>query len=363
MTISKKLSPLLERVLETARWAPSGDNIQCWCFEITDENSFIIHSKDSSDHVVYDLQGHATWLAVGCLLEAISIAAAEEGMIADFTPVDCSVEQEIRIKAKLLHKTDIVKDSLFNQITRRCVQRKPMGTKPLSNDEKVQFEQSIPEGYSVIWLEGKDIKQQVAKFMFGNADTRYSMKEGYEVHSKIIDWRPQYRQFSPDMIPPLALGLDWLNIALTKWSLKSWSRFHFLEKYLAGTVLPRLLMDYRTSIKCSAHFVIVANEPPKTHLDYHNAGRAVMRFWLTASKLNLGFQPEQTPVIFSEYLRNDIKFSTNPYTMRKAEMMDREFQRLIGESNVTRSIYMGRIGRSELPSSRSIRKPLAELII
>ncbi|EWH11131.1 molybdopterin/thiamine biosynthesis family protein [Catenovulum agarivorans DS-2] len=363
MKPSVTISPLLTKVLDSARWAPSGDNVQCWRFEITGEHTFVIHGKDTSDHVVYDLEGHASWLAVGCLLEAIDLSAAHEGYEAVFQHIDCELPQEIRIGVELSERPGIAQDPLYSQIIRRCVQRKPMGTTPLSSAEKKAFEQSLPNGFEVIWLEGDRVKQQVAKFMYGNADTRYSMKEGYEVHSKIIDWRPECRRYSPDLIPPLALGLDAINIALTKWSLKSWSRFHFLEKYLAGTVLPRLLMDYRTSIKCSAHFVIVGDKTAKSQWDYHNAGRAVYRFWLTAAQLNLGFQPEQTPVIFSEYIRNGVEFSENPYTNQNADKMDQVFKQLIGEDKVQRSVYMGRVGRSELPTSRSVRKPLTELLL
>ena len=45
----------IERILDLARWAPSGDNTQPWRFEPVDETRFLIHAHDTRDWCVYDL--------------------------------------------------------------------------------------------------------------------------------------------------------------------------------------------------------------------------------------------------------------------------------------------------------------------
>ena len=75
----------LQRILERARWAPSGDNTQPWRFEILGEDHVVVHGYDTRDHVVYDLDGHASQLAVGALLETIQIAATEEACVTHIT--------------------------------------------------------------------------------------------------------------------------------------------------------------------------------------------------------------------------------------------------------------------------------------
>ena len=54
--------------------------------------------------------------------------------------------------------------------------------------------------------------------------------------------------------------------------------------------------------------------------DYVAGGRAMQRFWLEATRQGLQFQPEMTPLIFSRYVAQDLRFTE----------VDRE-QRLAGE--------------------------------
>ena len=144
----------------------------------------------------------------------------------------------------------------------------------------------------------------MAKLLYGNAYTRLIMKEGYEVHSKIIDWG---KKFSIDKIPEQALGVDPATAKLMKWALASWQRFEFMAKYLGGTIAPRLQLDLVPALKCSAHFVLYSTGVvPATLEQQLEAGRALQRFWLTAAKLKLGFQPEQTPVIFSTHHLDEV---------------------------------------------------------
>jgi hypothetical protein len=55
----------LEQILDLARWAPSGDNTQPWRFVIEADNRVAVHGRDTRDHCVYDLDGHASQVALG----------------------------------------------------------------------------------------------------------------------------------------------------------------------------------------------------------------------------------------------------------------------------------------------------------
>ena len=71
-------SPILQ-VLDAARWAPSGDNVQAWRFEYRDARHAIIHAFDTRHTVVYDVDGRPSQIALGALLETAHIAAAALG--------------------------------------------------------------------------------------------------------------------------------------------------------------------------------------------------------------------------------------------------------------------------------------------
>ncbi len=348
----------IERIIEAGRWAPSGDNTQPWRFEVLSNNEFRIEGHDTRDWVVYDLEGRASQLAIGCMFENMFIAGRELGY--ELNVSECSDFSDIKpIFRVKLSPVERVGDPLYANIWTRTVQRRPMGTDLLNLSEKKCLEDSLPEGFKVVWLESKQERSKAAKLMYGNAYTRLSMKEGFEVHSKILDWG---KATSEDKIPDKSLGLDPLTLKLMKWSLQSWSRFNFMAKYLGGTIMPRIVLDYIPALKSCAHFIIVAEAEPRSIQDYIRAGRAVQRFWLTSDLLNLGFQPEQTPVIFSEYIRRGVKFTESQETIDNAVKIDLMLKELVGEDTVKKSVFMGRLGRSQRPASRSLRIPLSKLM-
>lgn len=356
-TTDSKILTIAEQVLDYARWAPSGDNAQCWRFELVNDTSFIIHATDTRQHVVYDLDGHSSHLAHGILLETIDIAASKFGLKAHIES-NLSNDEHIKISVTLEADSDITESGLLPYIKIRAVQRRAMGTRKLTLAEKRELESALDDGYNLQWFESFDQKLAIAKLNFVNAKTRLTMKEAFSVHKEIIEWKAQY---SETKIPEQALGVDWATARLMQWMFHSWSRIEFANKYLAGTVLPRIQLDFIPSLKSCAHFALQSKTPLSTTQEYIDAGRVLQRFWLTSAKLGLGFQPEQTPVIFSKYLTNNIHFAEDESVIKNAEKGKAMFEDIVKDSENT--VFLGRIGRGELPKSRSTRLPLEKLLI
>lgn len=348
---------LAEKILDIARWAPSGDNMQTWQFEVLTNDSFIVWGTDTREHCVYDSDGHSSHLAHGILLETISLAASHFGYKID---VDYNLEdpKKIKLSIKLIQDETINKDSLFHYIKSRTVQRRAMGARALQQFEKEQLENSLPNGYSIQWFESFSDKLSIAKLNFCNAKTRLTMPEAFQTHKEIIDW---HQQFSETKIPEQAIGVNWSTARLMQWMFKSWQRVKFVNTYLAGTILPRVQLDFIPSIRSSAHIALKAKQPPQSIQEYIEAGRAIQRFWLTSAQLGLGFQPEQTPVIFAKYIREGIEFTDDIQVRNNAIKGKAMFEKIVSDSNNV--AFLARVGRSESPKSRSLRKPLADLLI
>lgn len=347
---------IVEQVLDYARWAPSGDNAQCWRFELINEKSFIIHATDTRQQVVYDLDGHSSHLAHGILLETIDVAASKFGLRANVDS-DTSNDEHIKLSVTLEADNNITESSLLPYIKTRAVQRRAMGTQKLNTAEKKELENALDDGFNIQWFESLPQKLAIAKLNFINAKTRLTMKEAFSVHKEIIEWKAQY---SETKIPEQALGVDWVTARLMQWMFHSWSRIEFANKYLAGTVIPRIQLDFIPSLKSCAHFALQSKEPLSSTQEYIDAGRVLQRFWLTSAKLGLGFQPEQTPVIFSKYLTNNIHFAEDKSVVKNAEKGKVMFEKIV--KNAENTVFLGRIGRSQLPKSRSTRLPLEKLI-
>jgi len=351
---------LIENILENARWAPSGDNMQTWRFEIKSENQFVIHGYDTREHCVYDLQGHASQLAIGVLMESISIAASEFEHNAKFVLRKDSPADKPTIDVLLEKDESIRSDPLFSYLPIRSVQRRAFKTTPLTAEQKVELEVSVGKFYKIKWVEGWKARLSAAFLMFKNGRLRLILPEAFPTHSTIIEWNAR---FSKDKIPDKAVGLDPVAIGLMKWAIKSWGRVSFLNTYLAGTILPRIELDLWPGINCAAHFIIVAEKAPVSVEDYLDAGRSIQRFWLTATQLGLQLQPEMTPLIFSGYVRQDIQFTKEKSVFEYAQKLARRFDSLLGGVDLEDAVFIGRIGCGKAAYARSIRLAVNELLL
>lgn len=352
------MSSTMERILDLARWAPSGDNMQTWRFEIAGPDHLVVHAYDTRDHCVYDLDGHPSQIAFGTLLETITIAASAHGLRADITrrPAGRETHPEFDVR---FHADPAVKPSpLLQAIEERRVQRRPMKTTPLTAEHKRLLEATVGADYTLTWLESRDQKWQAAKLMYNNARLRLTMPEAFETHRSIIDW--ENRVESPDKVPANALGVDAMTLHLMKWAMVSWRRMSTVNT-LMGTWAPRLQMDLAPGMACAAHFVLKAKRAPASIDDYVAAGRALQRFWLTMTTLGLYMQPEMTPLIFSKYARENTRFTANARLEQAARDLQRQTEALIFDGQ-GHPVYMGRMGYGPRPTSRSVRRPVAELM-
>jgi len=349
---------VLEQVLDLARWAPSGDNTQPWRFEIVDGLKVVIHGFDTRDHCVYDLDGWPSQVSLGALLETMSIAASGHGLAMRSLRRDGLPDTNPTFDVEFVPDTACRADPLMACITQRSVQRRPLSSRALTPQEKQALEASVGHGHRIVWLEGLGARFRVARLMFSNAKLRLTMPEAYTVHRDIIQWNAR---FSQDRVPDQALGIDPLTSRLMRWALASWSRVDFLNTYLAGTLAPRVQMDFIPGLACAAHFLIKAKTPPRSIDEFVAGGRAVQRFWLTATQLGLFQQPEMTPLIFSSYVRNRIPFTRLTKLQDFARELEAQTRTVVG-SDVDHAVWMGRLGAGAAPTARSTRRPLDQLM-
>ncbi|MEF8738158.1 MAG: ThiF family adenylyltransferase [Candidatus Accumulibacter necessarius] len=350
----------IEKIVDLARWAPSGDNTQPWRFNILDDLRLVVHGFDTRDHCVYDLNGRPSQLAIGAMLETLRIAASGHALRTEIRRRSESEETHPIFDVHLLPAPEIAPSPLIPHITTRSVQRRAMATQMLTIDQKSALEASAGDGYMIVWLDGWRNRLKVARLLFATAKLRLTIPEAYAVHREVIDW--QNPQFSPDKVPSRAVGLDPFALTLMRWVMKSWKRVKFFNTYFAGTFLPRVELDLVPGLACAAHFLIVAKKaPPAVIDDYIAAGGAIQRFWLTAAGLGLSMQPEVTPLVFSAYHRAGTRFSAQDAAGEAARNIARSLSDLVSEDLARRAVFMGRIGVGKSVTARSLRLPLREL--
>ena len=355
----------IDQILDLARWAPSGDNTQPWRFELVGESSIAVHGVDTSRtraDCVYDLDGHPTQISIGAMIETLAIAASGFGLRAEGSrrpSPDGRDDMEPVFDIELVADSTLQPSALIDAIPRRSVQRRRFSTRALTPQEKQTLEASLPPGYHARWFEGAATRFRLAKLMFHSAKIRLTIEEAYRVHKAIIAWGCRY---SADRVPDQSLGADPLALKFMRWAMHDWQRVELLNRFAAGTWLPRLQMDFLPGLLSGAHVALVCDRAPVSIDDYVAAGRCVQRFWLTATLLGLQKQPEITPLIFARFARDGRAFSQAPHALPLAREVAARAASLIGH-DLPQVVWLARIGHAPPAASRSQRRSRTELIL
>lgn len=350
-------APNLLRILDLARWAPSGDNTQPWRLEVTGVDSFTLHGFDTRNHCVYDLDGRPSQLSLGAFVETAAIAASSQGLALHWRLREPLNEALPCIDLHVQQSQSITADPLVNAITLRSVHRRSLSTAAIEDWQWERLQQSMPPGYVLRRFEGWAARWDWARLLWANAGLRLRLPEAYSTHCAIIEWHARH---SKDRIPDLALGASPLTLLLMRHALVSWRRVDFLNRWLAGTFMPRVELDLLPALACGAHMAIVADRAPGGVGDHVEAGRAVQRFWLTATTLGLQHQPAATPLVFARYVRERRCFTSNSELHALAERNSVRLAELLGCDNV-RTVWLGRLGHGAPADARSMRLSVDEL--
>ncbi len=349
----------VEAILDLARWAPSGDNSQPWRFEVLAGDHVRVHAFDTRRHCVYDLEGRASQLAVGAMLETMRIAASIHGLATRAALRSDSSPEAPLVDVRFEASPGLGVDPLHAAIRERSVQRKSLSTLPLGAATRAALESAVGPGYSVVWFEGWRARLRLAWLAVRSAKIRLTIPEAYAVHREIIDWDAR---FSDDKVPDQALGADPLTLRSMKWALASWERVQLMNRWFGGTLGPRLQLDFIPGLRCAAHFAIVAERIPGDVGDHLAAGAAVQRFWLTATLQKLQLQPQYTPLVFAGYARVRLPFTSIEGARRRAAAIAGMLDRLFGAQAAPRVVFLGRLGSGPPARARSMRLPLEGLM-
>ncbi|MGD8325824.1 MAG: ThiF family adenylyltransferase [Sphingomonadales bacterium] len=351
----------IDHILNTARWAPSGDNSQPWRFEILSDDQFYIHGDLEAGNVYQFARAEPNWLALGMLIEAMVIEAKNWGLGLDWKLVEYGSEK-VQIFVTLT-KQETVADPLSQWIKSRSVDRRGYYRTAIANDKKRALAQTLGAGLSVEWHEGFAAKRFFARVMSIGTAIRLRIAETYEVHRQVIDWSGP---FSRTGLPAQATGLSLPLRLLMRWALQGYGRMRFLTQAMKGRWVAALDMDIIPAIQSAGFFII-----RKTDGDFNaaepeekiRAGQLVYRFWLEATQQALALQPAIAPLCFARYAQDETQFSTDRVAVKWAGKLLFLMRGKLGR--VDNIVFLGRIGtpRSFGCDTRSLRRSLDELVI
>lgn len=352
------ISEPLSSILDLARWAPSGDNIQPWRFEVLGEDRLRMHIRREND--IYDFGGAATRTTSGVMLETLRIAASCHLRGMKWV---LAIEEADKLQFNITFPTapGLTEHPLAAWIKRRSVDRRPYNMQALTQEQKTALQSAVGPDFQIRWFETLAERWSITRLNARATWLRLTLPETFAIHQRIIDWD---NDRSPDRVPSTAVGLDPLTRRLMRWVLSDWKRANFLNRYFAGPLTPVIEMDVLPGLRCAAHFAFTCPQAPTSRDEtYLAAGQALQRFWLTAASLGLVMQPAFATIAFAYYGEGASDFSSVPGAANKAKAIAHQFDTIFGFGS-EQIPFLGRIGRplGAPPRTRSVRLALQELL-
>ena len=326
---------------------------------MVDEAHIRVYGSDTRDHILYDFEGHPSHIAHGALLETIRIAATGFGLRSSWHALSDGDHRQPIYDVGFVADPALQKDPLLGCIESRMVQRRPMKTTPLTSAQRGALVDAVGPGYRVQLFESFSERKRIASLLWQSAYIRLTCPEAYPVHKEIIEW---HARFSKDRIPEQAVGVDPATARLMQWAMQSWERIAFLNRFLGGTLAPRIQLDLLPALFCAAHLLVRPIVKPDGLEDWVRMGIAWQRVWLTATQQGLHFQPEMTPIIFRWYARSGKRFSSEPALFDRALVLSGALEHIAQASKTDPFGFLFRVGTCATPKSRSIRLDLPDLM-
>ncbi len=349
----------IEKILELARWAPSGDNSQPWRFKRVNSSQIRVVITNEMSTNCYDYGGIPTLISGGFLLETLKIASSLFGLEIEFQcESHTSTQHEILVTFK--KKPKLEPDPLAYCIKIRSVERGNYKRLQLTDNVKQLLTESIGNEFAILWFESIADKISMAKLTMLATKLRMTMPEFFAIHQQVFSTKNQANQG----IPIGATGMNSLTRMIMKWALKSWSRITMLNK-LGAVQTNQFELDLLPGLFCGAHFFLIPkmkSNSINSEEYYLKVGAAMQRFWLTATKLGLVMQPNFAPLMFQYYADAQIQFSQLKSSQKTTLKISRNLHALSRENAV---LFIGRIGypQQKMNKVRSLRKSLDELFI
>ena len=345
------LSPgFLERMARAGALAPSGDNLQPWCFDV-DGKTLLVRHDPHRDLSLFNVQHLASLIALGAVLENITIAASGEGYRADITHFPNGQERELI--AKVRFETGAERDLLADFLDKRCTNRKPYAARPIDSEVMKRLSSaSTPfPTIGISWVQDKTRLKQLGQII-ARADRL--IFENPLIHAHLfstIRWNQAEVESTRDGLPIKSLELGQAGSLAFRF-LKSWSVVNFLNFF--GFSKAAALNSVNLMRFCSAAGLVTA--PDTSPRAFLQAGRAFQRVWLQASKEDLALQP-MTAVVFFQ-LRSrlaDLKgLSPDQIQISDGLRHDLELFFVLTQTSVPAMLF--RIGYAAAPSARTIRR-------
>lgn len=355
---------IIQSLVKVACAAPSTGNDQPWKWLYMNGILYLFHDEQRS-FSFGDFQKIASFISFGAAFENLYIHALNLGLEAcyEFMPDSSNQRLVAAISFKVISDNSFGKllKPLDNAITRRHTNRNLSPKTELSQatfNQLSGFVQSIP-GAKLTWFANESTLLGLAEIIGACDRIRLLNKEGHHdfVHHE-MRWTSEDAEKTRDGIDIKTLGLSNSQLAALG-VIKNENVISTINELGGGKALDMLAK--RNIAAASALCLITL---PKYNLgNFFEGGRAMERFWLAATNLNIAVHPVISPLyIFPRMVYGNGEGLTEQ-NIKELRHLREKFISITGIENNQAEVFLAKVAIADEPVLKSFRLPLEKTLI
>jgi len=349
----------IQRVVTKAVCSPSGDNTQPWTFAWDGTTLNVIHQQSLASHPL-NPAGIASMISCGCVLEAITIAATEFHCSTSFTLGDFQAGDSVWARVRFGPSTSSP-DPLSEVISQRTTDRRlfKKGGLPVPTLKSIAAQEHAYAPARIHWT--SDVEGDLTDYII---DAEKIMITHPDILPAVFKWV----RFTMKQAHLTRDGLSWRNMPLRIWEIPTVAlirEFPGTLKFFRGAILPQHCTRIREQLHSSAGVILISVPAVQGNFtDVVQAGRLMMRTWLSLTQLSYGVQPLtlcSNPIYWSRQDLLDVHFQKNAAMYEKGRGLLQEIFSIPADRL---PIWMIRTGLSTpLPEKmRTFRRPVEQTL-
>ncbi len=343
----------LEEIDELCRMgslAPSGGNVQPWQIVAhPNQLDFRLHPTRSSSFI--DVGHFASIFSLGSLIENVCITSDFRGLRHELQINEPgNADKTIATLRYLRRDQPLIDDTLIEEIPRRCTNRRFHEGNGLDGRTIEQLRNTVeatPDTKLITLFDLSD-RKRAAKIL-GNADAiRIKHELLFTQMMNELRWTSEEAKKTCD-------GVDVNTLELPKSAilfLRLLKQYPKIRKLIPAWCFSKITES--SIVQCS-HLGCLAVNNTFSNLSLINAGRAIQRIWLQATRLNVSFQPVTAlpfMLIRALYFNGQ---GLSKYETKKIIFLGQELRRIYALPKDRFPLFVFRLSRTPPPSEMALR--------
>jgi len=341
----------IEKILNAAIWAPSGDNSQPWRFRVTGNQIYIFNRPDL-DIPFFNYRQRGSFVAHGGLIENLLIASSALGYAAVLTLFPEGDESDL-VATVELEAAAPKPEPLYPFITKRATNRRPYLPRILTDAQKQEILKTAEEvGMGEVRLVEDDARKQALGGAF-SANERVvletpELRRIFFYHAVWTEIEERRRR--------TGLYVKTLELSPPQQIVFRLYRYPFFAKIFNAIGLSKFIARDNAKLYARASALGAVIVPGISGKDFIFAGRLMQRIWLKATSMGLSVHPVTGVLFLMQRVLANAADGLAPYHITLLRSAYQEMQSIWGVKNETIGMAF-RIGYGGEPSARSSRLP------